>query len=347
MDYFNLNYFAGNFASYIKNFSDKIFYGITSNGSMFTLLPEYHSMNTSSISSSAGIYVETKVISDQTRIDTLASKMYELPLPNYPLYIEEHNIVLFSSAEERAKTAEMYDNGQKLVKSYAAGMVNLINASYKAITCLNVDKQFYTLSNSGIVKIPTADKKYVLEVLRKNHLAVEILDTCLVFILNTVIKNTKTDGGQREAIVNTEIKIIEKRKVIKGEPIVTESEGIVIFDGRQNAEDFINAYGTVSNYMIKKAISVTKKMHQSEIEDLNEQVKKDKRGMVETFGLMGITSIVSILTENVIKSYNSGDDELIKKSLKILGIGAIGCGTVVGIYKGIQLVNEKFKQTNN
>lgn len=343
MDYFNLNYFAGNYASFIKNFTDKTYYGITSNGSMFTLLPEYQMYGTN-ISGNGGIYVETKVVSDGNRIDNLASKMYEPPLPKYPLYIEEHNVVIFASAEERSKTAEMYDNGQKLVKSYAAGMVNLINASYKAITCLNSDRQFYTLSNSGIVKIPTADDKYITEVLRKNHLAMEILDTSLVFILNTVIKNTKTDGGQREAIVNTEIKIIEKRKIIKGEPIVTESEGIIIFDGRQNAEDFINKYGTISNYMIKKALSVTNKIHQEEIADLNEQVKKDKRGMVETFGLMGITSVISILTENVIKSYNSGDDELIKKSFKILGVGALGCGAVFGIYKGVRYISDKNKK---
>ena len=345
MDYFNLNYFAGNYASYIKNFTDKIYYGITSNGSMFTLLPEYQMFGCSSSvnGNRGGIYVETKVVSDQNRIDNLASKMYEPPLPKYPLYIEEHNVVIFESAEERSKTAEMYDNGQKLVKSYAAGMVNLINASYKAITCLNGDSQFYTLSNSGIVKIPTADGKYVNEVLRKNRLAPEILDTCLVFILNTVIKNTKVDGGQREAIVNTEIKIIEKRKIIKGEPIVTESEGIVIFDGRQNAEDFVSKYGTISNYMIKKALAVTNKIHQEEIADLNEQVKKDKRGMVETFGLMGITSVISILTENVIKSYNNGDDELIKKSFKILGIGTLGCGAILGIYKGVRYLSEKNK----
>ena len=65
--------------------------------------------------------------------------------------------------------------------------------------------------------------------------------------------------------------------------------------------------------------------------------------MVETFGLMGITSVISILTENVIKSYNNGDDELIKKSLKILGIGTLGCGAVLGIYKGVRYLSEKNK----
>ena len=118
MDYFNLNYFAGNYASYIKNFTDKIYYGITSNGSMFTLLPEYQMFGCSSSvnGNRGGIYVETKVVSDQNRIDNLASKMYEPPLPKYPLYIEEHNVVIFESAEERSKTAEKNDKGQKIVK---------------------------------------------------------------------------------------------------------------------------------------------------------------------------------------------------------------------------------------
>lgn len=322
----------------MKNFSSETCYGITNNGSLFTLLPEacsYVGVPQSGLTN--GIYVDAKVIVDpspMTPIQTVSNKMYNPPLPNYPLYIEEHNCILFATADERQKAIDMYQDAEKLVKCYATGMVNIINACYKAITCLNVDKSFYTLSSNGITEIPTPPKEYVKEMCRQYKITPEQLETNDVFVINTIVKSNGGPLNKRETVVSTTVKCIEKAKMLKGQPVLFETDGMLVFDGRNQVESFINKYGTVGNYLIQRALEATKSIHESEIADINEQVSKDKRGMLETFSLMSVTSIASILTENVIKSYNDDDTgEATKKAFKILGLGAIAIGTGIGLYK--------------
>ncbi len=343
MPFINLGNYAMNFMSSIKNYSQDILYGLTSNGSPFNLLP-----STIPGYNFGGICAESYVIQDPTgKIDTLANKTYKLPVPNAPVYIEEHNVLLFSSAEERAKTIEAYGgNGANLVKSYAANMVSLLNASFKAITCLNVDKDFYMMTPNGIAKIPTITEEYRDECLRKYKLDPAILEIKDVFLINTVIKNTSKEHRNNENIVNTTVKQVEKDKLIKDEPLIFENDGLVIFDGEKQAQAFVAKHGTVANYMVHRALEATHRIHDEEISDINEQVSKDKRGMFETFGLMGGTSIVSILTENVIRSYNSGEnsEEAVKKAFKILGIGLLGIISVGGLYKLYRYLSDKRKK---
>ena len=60
--------------------------------------------------------------------------------------------------------------------------------------------------------------------------------------------------------------------------------------------------------------------------------------------LIGIyKKIAASLLAYMAEPLDDGDDELIKKSLKILGIGTLGCGAVLGIYKGIRYLSEKNK----
>lgn len=324
---FNVGCFASNFGSFIKNFTTGVLYGITSNGNTFNLMPT--TMNVIS----AGVFVETHVIQDVSgRIDTLVNKMYQPPIQNAPTFIEEHNILLFVSAAERDNAIKMYGSGEKLVKAYAVGMVSTLNASFKAITCLNSDREFFTLSNGGILKVPSADQAYCEECLRKYHIDKDVLDVEDIFIINTVMKNVDGDG-RREHNSSTSIKRIKRSDLIHGQPIIFEQDGLFIFDGRDQAEKFVRKHGNAANYMVNQALAATHQIHDEELADVNEQAQKDKRGMVETFGLMGATSVASILTENVIKAYNSEDEEAIKRSFKLLIVGVIGIGTVIGLYQ--------------
>ena len=338
MPFMNLASYASNFGSFIKNFTPVVLYGVTSNGSMFNLMPTTYSAG-------AGVYVETHVIQDPSgRFDTLANKSYKAPIQNNPVYIEEHNLLLFYSAEERTKMIDMYGgSGAKLVQAYAAGMISLLNASFRAITCLNPDREFYMISSSGIVRVPSVSDDYRTEILRKYKLDSAILDVNDVFLINNVVKCGGTEGRHGENIMSTSIKQINRDEIIKDQPIIFENDGLVIFDGKKQAEAFISKYGTPANYMISQALEATHQIHDDELADMNEQAAKDKRGMFETFGLMGGTSVVSILTENVIKSYNEGDDsgEATKKAFKILAIGVVGLATVAGMYKLYRHISDK------
>ena len=339
MPFMNLGSCASNFGSFIKNFTSGVLYGVTSNGSMFNLMPTTYSPV------GAGVYVETHVIQDPSgRFDTLANKTYKAPIQNNPVYIEEHNLLLFYSAEERTKMIDMYGgSGAKLVQAYAAGMISLLNASFKAITCLNSDREFYMISSSGIVRVPSVSEEYRIELLRKYKLDPAILDINDVFLINTVVKNSGIDGHRGENVMSTSIKEINRDDLIKDQPIIFENDGLILFDGKKQAEAFVSKHGTAANYMINQALEATHQIHDDELADMNEQAAKDKRGMFETFGLMGGTSILSILTENVIKSYNEGDDsgETTKKAFKILAIGVIGLATIGGMYTLYRHISDK------
>ena len=176
----------------------------------------------------------------------------------------------------------------------------------------------------------------VEDCIKKYGVQKEKLDVNFAFLVQTVIRDTNYQGigSNPGTIVSTDIKYVQKNEVLAGEPIVVENSGLVIFVGKENADNFVTSYGTIGNYMIRHALDATHDIHKEEIEDLNEQIAKDKRGMVETFSLMGATSVASILTENLIRSYNEDDGGIAtKKAVKafIVGLGAIG--SVFGLYK--------------
>ena len=100
--------------------------------------------------------------------------------------------------------------------------------------------------------------------------------------------------------------------------------------------------------MIRHALDATHDIHKEEIEDLNEQIAKDKRGMVETFSLMGATSIASILTENLIRSYNEDSSgEATKKAVKAFAVGIGAIGSVFGLYKLFRYIQKKEKESKD
>jgi hypothetical protein len=350
-----LNAFSGNFATYLKNFTPKEYYGVNVNGNLFCLYSEYpvqiaqamRGVNPQGPGQMDGILVQSYDV-EISSVNNITSRWYKSPCKNYPLYIEELNIVLFETREERDDKLRAYsDEPGKLVKAYATGMASVINASYTAITTLNTDTNFYMLGNGGINRLPPASEASIKDYLKRFNLEPDILKVNYVFIFNTIIRDTRNvTGSGRDTVVQTDIKMISKSKVIKGEPIIQDSSGIVLFDSRESSEQFLNTYGTLIKYLLKKTGDATDEKHNWEIEDINKQAKRDKRGMLEMFGIMGGTSVMSILTENVIKAYNSPGDnkDKISKSLKIFGIGFMAIASIVGIYKAGTYVRKTIRE---
>jgi hypothetical protein len=314
----------------LKNFTMLPYFGATVNDNMFTLQPE-------SVGDAGYIYVVTHCRQDAsftmmpTQVD---AKMYSPPGAGRPLYIEEFNLVLFATAEERAKAIERYGNCPKLIRGFASGAIPLINGNYVVTTCLNTDKTYFTLTgDNGIVELPKEKQETVAELMRKYELNRETFDTFDVFITNQIVRNGT--GSNKDVTISSQIKKIERSRIKIGEPIIFNNSGFVVFDSKDSAEAFIKNYGTLGNYLIDKALETTHEIHNQEIEELNAKAKSDKRGIIETFGIMGGTSIASILAENLIKSSMEGEgsEETFKKAVKIAAIGAIGIGAVFGGYK--------------
>lgn len=329
-----LNTMSGNYATYMKNYVGSTpFYGINVNGALFTLYPEYNAVAGGAI---GGIQVNCYDIENMS-INSLQQKWYKAPVPGYPAYIEETNCVLFANEAERDARIKAYGNSAiKLVKAHASGMAAIINASYTAVTVLNADEQFYCLNNGSITRLPPASDDQKDETIKKYNLDPQILDVNYVFVLNTVIRNTRaSEGDHNEVTVSSDIKIINKRNAIKGEPLIQDNSGLVIFNGRDSADEFISKYGTLTKYLVSKAITATKDQYEADLADINEQASEDKNAMMNVFLALGGTSISSILAENLIKSFNESDDDgtAVKKALKCFAIGLGAIATGIGLFK--------------
>lgn len=345
--------YSGNYSGYIKNWTKTPFYGVNALGSLFILNPEY--------AVTSGLYNIDHLICgiEVTHYDVennfsgmlmprpLGGKSYKAPCKGYPLYIPEMNVVLFENESERATQLDLVDKDAiKLVRNYSSGLSSVINGSHTSVLALNNDKQFYMLKTAGIEYLPSIDPDEAKGTLKKFNLEPEILEAYYVFLISTTIKNNRNSN----TTLDTDIKKIPKGNVIKGEPLIMDSTGIVIFEGRESAEDFQKKYRTVTDYISKKCLEVTAVQHAADLEDMNEQAKKDKKGMLDTFMIMGGTSIASILTENVIKVLNSPDSgkSKAKQAMMIFGIGIGAVMSIIGIYnmssKLKKVMNEKKKE---
>lgn len=334
-----LNSLAGNFASYMKNFTCETYYGILVNGTKFSLCPESNMVGMGTGTNGcniSGIQVSVHDV-EMMDIKTLQHQWYKAPIKGYPCYIPEMNCVLFSTEEERENRIKAYSNSaSKLVKAYASGMVALINASFTAITVLNTDNQFYMLNNGSITRLPAANDEQRFETLRKYGLEESLLEVKDVFIINTVVRNTRiSEGESNDVTVNSDIKIVDKHDVIKGEPIISDNSGMVVFEGRDSAEEFISKYGTITKFLVMKALNATHDQYENDLADVNDQASKDKNAMMTTFMVMGGTTLVSSLSENLIKTVNESEDDktAITKALKVMGIGLGAILVGVGLYK--------------
>ena len=330
-----LNAMSGNFATYMKNYvGGAPLYGITVDGKMFTLFPECNVMPAAG--SIGGIQVICLDI-ENASVNSLQNKWYRAPVANYPAYIEELNCVLFASEAERNERVKAYHNSPaKLVKAYASGLAAIINASYTAVTVLNTDEQFYCLTGGSITRLPAANDDQRDELIKKYNLDPATLDTHYAIVLNTVIRNTRAaEGESNEVTVSTDIKLVEKTAAVKGEPFIQDNSGLVIFNGRDSAEKFISDYGTVTKYLVSKALKATDDRYQADLADVNDQASQDKKAMMNTFLALGGTTIASALSENIIRSFNEteNDADAVKKALKcvVLAVAAIAAG--VGTYK--------------
>jgi hypothetical protein len=261
-----------------------------------------------------------------------SKRQYKAPMDNLPLYVKEMNCVLFITESERIEAINTYGTGEKLVLAYAANLSPLINASYSAITSIS-NKTFYQVSDGTIEEIPKESGTYVDKLMIQYDIPREKLETHYVFVINTVIRKGNTKNT-KDVNNKTKIQYIEKSTIRPGEPIIFSYNGLVIFNEYKDAELFLRKYGSIESYMINLGLAVTYYRQEKQIEELNKRVSADKKSMVQVFSLMGGTSVLSILTKTLLQCVEDGEsgNETFKKLFKILGIGIIGIGGVLGAY---------------
>ena len=331
-----LNALSGNFSIYMKNFvANAPFFGIAINGQMFVLYPECNAVATMSGANVGGIQVACYDI-ENVSINTLQQNWYKAPIAGYPAYIEEANCVLFASAEERDARIKAYGGSAvKTVKAYASGMACVINASYTAVTVLNNDEQFYCLNNGSKTRLPSANDDQKDDIIKKYQLSPAVLDVNYVLVINSVIRNTRiSEGDSNEVTVSSDIKIIPKNRVIKGEPLIQDTTGMVIFNSSESVDEFINKYGSMTKYLVTKALKATKDQYERDLKDVNEQASQDKNAMMNVYMMLGGTSILSVATEEIIRSAQTSSDDttVVKKTLLACGLVAGVIATGVGLY---------------
>lgn len=328
----------GGYTTSILNFTNKPVYGVDIMGNCFILFPE------NDIDINTGIVVN--LIGNSSEDDyqiqfhqLIDSKWYEFPRPGFPTYIEECNSLLFATIEDRSNAFKQYGDATRIIKAYASGTLPIINASYISVTCLNSETDLYMISNSQVIKIPY--DKDALDISRRYNVTQEILETNYVLALNTIVRSGNNRRHTKDHQITSEIRCIRKDSLVKGEPIILNSNGLVIFDSKEKADDFLRKFEGVGSYLVYKALQVTKESHVKDMLDLNDRAKKDKKEIVQMFGIMGGTSIISLVTENVIKEAMSKDSnsEGVKKSLMLLGITSLAA---FGIYAGYSIY-KKFK----
>lgn len=343
---FDLNSPIANYASFLKNYTNDVFYGVTCSGKFFTLPPENSVSNpiqdASIINNGGGVssqYSGIFVLTCGKHSNTLMypqgidGRWCKSPIDNEPTYVEELNCVLFASEKERYDVYEKYGDASKLIKSFAANTVPLINSSYIAVTCLNRDKQFWMVHDRTIDPLPIETDLTTKDLKTRYGIYDEQLETHYIFIVNTIIRSSGKSRQTKDTKTSTEIKRVEKSSVKRGQPIIFANIGIVLFEDSDAGNEFLDKYGILSNYMIKTALDATHHIHDEEIEHLNDKAVKDKRGIVETYGIIGGSSAIGILMENVIKCGMDDDKDAGKKAGKTLVVGLAAIASVVGVYK--------------
>jgi hypothetical protein len=340
----DINFPSSNVSTHIKNLTGIPLYGINSVNEIFCLIPQEDCPQTSEVY----VMSQEKVLG-QFLPRVFGQRHYKAPMDNAPLYVEEMACVLFISEKERVDTLAIYGgNGNKLVKAHAAGIVPLINASYVAITSLT-PKKYYQVSGGGIEEIPIEDGNYVKKIIRDYGIPENKMETHDIFVINTVIRKGRSKDT-KETISKTKIEYVDRATIIPGNPIIFSYNGLVIFNEYQDAEFFIKNYGTIDTYMIAMGLRHTRFRQEKQIEELNKRATSDKKSMVQVFSLMGGTSVVSILTKTLLQCVEDGESgtEVFKRLLKIIGIGIIGIGGIIGSYllykKYIQYKEESKKK---
>lgn len=328
-----------NFTAFIKNYSANTYYGITAKGVFFNLFPENSQSNMME-----AIYVGISSKAEEFSMfgTQIESNWYRPPVDNIPLYIEELNVILFRTKEERFTVVEKTGNAVKIIKNYAAGTLPLMNASYASVVCLNKDMEYYTLINGEPHPFPSSCDEDIEDLCKKHNITKEFLEVNTVFIIHNILRTGKSNV--KETKISSDVRAIKKSTIKKGEPLIFNNNGFVLFDSKESAIEFVHNYVNVSRYLSEKALAITYEKHKEEIELLNNRAKTDKKGMVETFTLMGGTSVISILTENVVKNYVEGDNkEKLSNSIKLLLIGASLIGGAYAAYKYYKKNKEKAK----
>lgn len=344
---FNFGGLYGNYKAVLKNRTSREYYGATATGVEFTLTQDTEIQNMMAMFGEGfidqqiinrGIYVQSEAVEGIGNYipRALDNRNVGVPTPNRTVYIPELNVVLFYSEAEREKAKRVYGNLTNCVKSYGCGAFNFFNASFTAFTPINRDVDFYTLLDGAIVKVPHATPEQVEEMIKRRDFDPDRLNMNYAFIMSYCVRsNEVNECTKNDTTQYFDVKYVSKAGLIKGEPLIQESSGLIIFDSRESADSFMQKYGSVGQYLQALALKITHKQYEEDLKNVNEQAAKDKNAMFNTFLFMGGTSLAAVLSESLMKAVNETDDtrDLTKKVFKICCVGTFAVAFSIGLYK--------------
>jgi hypothetical protein len=300
-----INCFNTNGATELKNYTGKTFYGVSVNNKTFIVTPDDFGNDCIQ----GFIYISSFFNGDIKRPKTIFDyKMYNGPVFNVPVYIEEMNILLFSTEEELRLAIEKFGSGRILVEAYASKTAPLLNGAYKVVIALS-KKAYFTVVNKEIYELPQATDQYIQECIVKLGITKEKLEVSDYFVVETILRNALTN---KPNVVAHELHTVKKDQINDKEPILFENTGLFVFSNKHAAERYIEKWGTIEEYLKDKALNLVDIDHKKELDEYAEITKSDKKNMIELFALTSLTSIGGMLIE---KGINYAGNKIKAKQL--------------------------------
>lgn len=267
----------------LNNYSSGTYYGVDFETNLINLEPDegssYKNMLSVNTMGSSGHYT---------------MKAYMPPFPMIPQYIAELGTMFYSSEAERKIALEKFGTGKKIIASYVGDLAEILRGCFKVVINLS-DREFYMVSDTReLIEIPKADFEYKRLFMVNNNLTDQNFETHDYIVVSTVLKY---NGREKPTISSYEYIPIPKNAIRKNDPIFLSTAGVIIFDSRTSAQNFIDTYkGSISEFLFQKALEASDRVHKEDIQKIANRMTNDKKTITQTvLVLLGTTAIGAIV----------------------------------------------------
>ena len=301
----------GSVGVFLKNMTNKVFYGVSVNGTVFAVCPEtmpiapnFKQLFAGTPTGSGLAISSFQFVSPNLGdfgIKIIDTVIYQEPTEGKPVYIKEMNMLVFQTYQELAFIKDKYGSFEKVVKAYAADELHLINGNYTVLTVLSDDNDFYTILDHMPIHLPKETPEAGIEIAKRHGIDPDAFKLNYVFLVTNVVRRSVDDKRLEHSHELTTVKLVPRQLRNRGEPIILADFGFIIFEGKQKAEEFLNDHFSLSRYLVSRALIQSEEVHRIELEELNALASEDKKSMLEAFTMMGGTTLISIMGENAIK----------------------------------------------
>ena len=243
-------------------------------------------------------------------------RLITLPMVDFPMFIPELGIVCYANRAERDKALERYGSGSNIVSLYYSAQMPFMQGSYKIMVNLS-DRDYFFISGSNVYKLPKYSPEFRNKYISSANISSDKLETHDLIIVVTVLRH---DSLERPEIVQYDDQFIPKNLKTR-EPILFVTNGLILFNDRSAAEEFIVEYnGDFVDYFIAKALAEVGKQHRDEMEDVYRKTREDKSAIMRNALLLAGTTVVGVVAEKVIQTaIVKKDPETITSIFKTIG----------------------------